>query len=835
MTSAYPLPAHADVAAAEDETVAAHLWSLITQEFLDLMGWSHEWRVAYFPADNPLLGPKRCIVTGCGIKANSRLSLCPYCLDRWNASGEQSIIEFAQAGRPWVARGAGRCAVPACDRPWASRFALLCRKHHDQRTRILDVPMDVFLGRSDTEPFDSLGPCQVPACTRDRDIENIYCGIHRMHWNKLVFASPTGAAGLDEPHFRRTSSAIPTINECSLRGLPNRIVAELLLGIQQRTAWGAQTYPDWIRPLVAKMLADECTSIEQLDQSGLSSKTGTACRHIVKEVRRAQLSPETERLKDNWDATVFGYDGVLKFGDIVQPWLRESAKIWAYNDLPKRRSLNAKQIVQNEIRILVRLSESLKLQRPGDRGLEPHLLSRSDICGFMNRLTFLCTAGTITSATRAVTIQSTRRLLANMRALGLTRVGEPMYGLPDDFILYSEDVPMPPDVVKECRDLPVEVMRHICEHLDGLEEVSTREIRVAVELIIDTGRRPDEICRLTLDCLERDAQGKPVLVYTNFKEDRYGCRLPISEATAAIIIGQRERVRLRYPNEPTAALKLIAAPTRNPHGTRALNDNYLGSRHREWLLTLPDVTVPMTVEEGGVRVTKLLPFNRSQVFLYAYRHTYAQRHADAGVGVDVLCELMGHRFIGTTQLYYRVGEDRRREAVDRLATLHFDRHGNKIWRAAAALLDSEHVRLAVGQVAVPYGSCSEPSNVAAGGHDCPIRFRCVGCTHFATDVSYLPDLEGYLASLLRSRERIRGAFGADDWAKAEALPSDTEIARIRRLIVQIKTEVDGLSESDRALVEESVSTVRKGRSAVVGLETPRVRQPVPDVRPDRST
>ncbi|GGV01010.1 hypothetical protein ACIG0C_31830 [Kitasatospora aureofaciens] len=62
---------------------------------------------------------------------------------------------------------------------------------------------------------------------------------------------------------------------------------------------------------------------------------------------------------------------------------------------------------------------------------------------------------------------------------------------------------------------------------------------------------------------------------------------------------------------------------------------------------------------------------------------------------------------------------------------------------AKALLDSEHARRAIGEVAVPYGVCTEPSNVAAGGQDCPVRFRCVGCGHFRTDVSYLPDLEAY--------------------------------------------------------------------------------------------
>lgn len=33
--------------------------------------------------------------------------------------------------------------------------------------------------------------------------------------------------------------------------------------------------------------------------------------------------------------------------------------------------------------------------------------------------------------------------------------------------------------------------------------------------------------------------------------------------------------------------------------------------------------------------------------------------------------------------------------------------------------------------------------------------------HFRTDVSYLADLEAYLADLRRSRERLLGAFDAD--------------------------------------------------------------------------
>ncbi len=96
----------------------------------------------------------------------------------------------------------------------------------------------------------------------------------------------------------------------------------------------------------------------------------------------------------------------------------------------------------------------------------------------------------------------------------------------------------------------------------------------------------------------------------------------------------------------------------------------------------------------------------------------------------MLAELLDHRNLNITRRYYRVEEARRREAVNKVTALSFDRHGNRIWREAAALLESEHARHAVGEVAVPYGTCTEPSNVAAAGGGCPVRFRCAGCGHF---------------------------------------------------------------------------------------------------------
>lgn len=142
----------------------------------------------------------------------------------------------------------------------------------------------------------------------------------------------------------------------------------------------------------------------------------------------------------------------------------------------------------------------------------------------------------------------------------------------------------------------------------------------------------------------------------------------------------------------------------------------------------------------------------------------------------------------------RIGEDHRRAAVDTVTARSFDRHGNRIWRDAHALLESEHARYAVGQVAVPYGRYTEPTNVQAGGGACPVRFRCAGCDHFRTDVSFLPDLSAYLDDLLRTRERLAATIdGLDESARTDATPTHEEITRIRQLINRIKGDIAGLA------------------------------------------
>lgn len=65
------------------------------------------------------------------------------------------------------------------------------------------------------------------------------------------------------------------------------------------------------------------------------------------------------------------------------------------------------------------------------------------------------------------------------------------------------------------------------------------------------------------------------------------------------------------------------------------------------------------------------------------------------------------------------------------------------------------------------------------------------------------------------------------------MPSGEEITRIRRLIARINTGLDELTPHEREHVEQAVAVLRRHRRVMLGM--PRVRQALPDLRPERTT
>ena len=543
----------------------------------------------------------------------------------------------------------------------------------------------------------------------------------------------------------------------------------------------------------------------------------------AKRVGAAHGDPrELEQAKDVWSMAVFGHDGRLGFTAISQPWLRGAAKRWAVHDLLRRRGATVTGSMRAHIAAVAALSESLRIHRH-DHGLVIDELGRHDIEMFLQRFAYREHTGAISALLRSMSCRKLHHVLRQMRLLGLTRAGEPLHGLSEDFALRRDDVPRRPDREPPGRALPPEILAQLCDALPLLRTRAPRALTVAIELLIDTGRRPAEILKLPWDCLGRDHDDNYVLVYDDHKNNRPGRRLPITTATAELIIAQQQATRERFPDSAVAELVLLPCDEPTARGLRPMGRHVIGRAHRRWLVSLP---APLRRADGSA-------YDPATITPYSYRHTYAQRHADAGVALDVLAELMGHELLSSTQGYYQVGEKRRRAAVDRLAQHQFDRHGGHLWRETQALLDHEHARHALGQVSVPYGTCREPSNVQAGGGACPFRFRCMGCDHFRTDVSHLPELKAYLQDLLRDRERALAAAELDDWATTEAAPSDNEISRVKNLIRRVETDLDQLTVDERTDITTAITAVRRTRQ-ITSLGMPGVsRSPSTDLRLER--
>jgi hypothetical protein len=183
--------------------------------------------------------------------------------------------------------------------------------------------------------------------------------------------------------------------------------------------------------------------------------------------------------------------------------------------------------------------------------------------------------------------------------------------------------------------------------------------------------------------------------------------------------------------------------------------------------------------------------------------------ADSGVAPSVLRDLMDHRSLTTTLGYYRVGDARKRAAMEILARHTIDNRG--VTRPVAGEPSAvSHLREHLSWVAVPMGKCSEPTNVRAGGQACPIRYQCAGCPHFESDPSYLPELRAYADDLRKEREAMLASEAAG-WAVEHVTRQlDVVAGHIRTH----EALLERLAAGERAVIEDASVTLRKARRSV---------------------
>ena len=502
--------------------------------------------------------------------------------------------------------------------------------------------------------------------------------------------------------------------------------------------------------------------------------------------------------------------GLLDFRPVHQTWLRELVKeyfrILRPNVSSCRLTLSAVVVVSRAL-----------LGQPN--GNYPTRLGMKEMTAVVDHIRFLVRPnGTpYSDAHRAQMFSWFRQMLVFMRQSGLTEQ------IPGAFDPAGAKLHQPKPVKRERaaedllgRTLPDHVIAQLDAHLDLLGAHSNfaspgwtaddlrHMYRTVYQLVRNTGRRPEEITTLKTGCLAY-VDDRPTLIYDNHKAGRLNRRLPIAESTAEVIKSWQARLA-GLPAEKLGAQWMFPSPgTRgrvSPNGGHLTTSTFGGRAFRLWV-----DSIPALLDEGldGNGLNTLYP--RDRITLYAFRHSYAQRHADAGTPVDVLRQLMDHVSVETTLGYYKVTLKRRREAVAAVSDLMVDRHGRRI----RAVGDLDY---AVGTVAVPYGNCAEPSNIKAGGGHCPIRFQCAGCAFYRPDPSYLPAIETHVAELRVNKEQAL-ATDAAGWVVtnlADQIDTFTGVTKA------MNTLLDDLPEENRRSVEQAAKEIRRIRQADTAMQ-----------------
>lgn len=812
------------------------LRSMIDWAMLGRLGLDREAEVFAPEAGDPLFGFVVCRATSCDQVVHSgSLGLCWRCKQLWKKAGEGADFdEFCATVPPRIrhSRSDSLCAVcrtPGHERPVrAHGLCTMCSKTMANRGQSLEEYVDGDEEYEAATPRPTLGLCLVVACKRWAwRSRPALCEAHDQTWRAA--GRPSGHPFEEWSVRQRSLDGGPRV--VVLRGLGERMGLEVLYALQRAAETGRRTRPGVVQGAVNIMRAQGVFSICELSMEGV--KHGAPRLFLTfaaDQVTLALSHRASEEAKDDWDQRVFGHiPGLLRFGPISQDWLKETAKTWAAERID---TVRTPRVLQANLRAVKAFSESLRRNCP-DGGVDAHLVSRSDLMSFANDLAHLEARGDLARNTRRAWVNHLERFLREARSMGLSRPDGPMHGLPEDVVFRRGEQVKSASREEQGRALPQVVLDQLLSPaaLESLEERSGTDRRAMVELAARVGRRTGELCTLGFGCLTfeeiLDEAGQlraaPVLVHDMPKVGVRGYRLPIDEETAEIIAAQQARVIARYPDTPASALALFPAIVMNPRGTKGCNVTTFEVHFRDWVDGLPELLGP----DGE-------PYDRSDVVIYSFRHSFAQRHADSGTPIEVLAELMGHTRLTSTQTYYRVSDKRKRKAVDLLAALQVDRAGTRSRPAVERLLDAEVAREAIGQVAVPFGICTEPTNVKAHGQGCPFRHQCFGCTYFRSDPSFLPELRAYLTRLLADTERLRAAVPElEDWARKSAVPSAEEIASLRRIIDRCEELVADLADDERSAVQEAVAVLRRVRAqldtstpvrfrGVIGQSSPRL-------------
>jgi integrase len=811
------------------------------------VGWRPgEWQAEHWlfagDPDNPATRIFRCFTPGCAFLTEIRREgRCASCLKVLRENGgdvdhlEQHLAERSNAARGRVGlpketclveRGGSRCGREA----WTSG---LCNSHAIQwreRYRSRGITINEFVDSGIPRPHPALSLCIVPACGRQRaGMKTELCVTHRTRFENRF------DRGVGEREFASAAIPVPVRGNFSLRSLPEPLRSEVLMSLQAEDQAGY-----WIDPILLTVLVRH---LPQIGTSFLEPDFLDRVRTPLLKNQRKQMAflrrassrilllhsafrKEDPTAGDLWDTYAVGLpttsqrlgrsnpgnDGKflakrasIDFTPIRQVWLRELIKHWGRDMRP------ATDQLAEAVRAFTLLSQALSLRLDHD---DPTTAGVRDI----QKTLEIINLRTKPNGERYSGVVRSRYLTSIRRILQYSRTAGYMDSIPPGFTV------MPNDTVdrarqseeKSGRALPYRVLMDLSRAVPRLPDgagqpgsmMNGHELalmhRAALRVLIDTGRRPNEVCSLKVGCVTRSVPSSSdggaveyTLTYDNHKAGRLGRTLPITRETGdALLEWERTRSTLSLP----AQFDKWLFPS--PSAGRSDADKHLTTVGLNRAVARLVQLVPRLEDDVPDRSSGGYLAYTGKIEPYSFRHSYAQRHADAGVDPDTLRELMDHRSIATTMGYYTVSAKRKRSAIEKLSPMSVDWHGIPAPMVSTSAYE-------VGSVAVPWGNCTEPSNVKAGGHACPIRFRCSGCSMYRPDPSFLPGMQEHVTQLRATLAMVEMAGSAAPWVLQGMRE---EIAGYDEIMTAMRSRIELLPALERDAVEEASSALRKVRA-----------------------
>lgn len=752
----------------------------------------------------------RCDVAACDALTRTRRGLCATC-EKARRAGGLGLKEFKATYVPnrnrVISGERAGCRVEGCPRDsvvWG-----LCNAHgslrHKHLQRDPDSELEAWIERQ--APYGPSPACQVAGCRYDARATWGLCGIHQSRWRKAT-ATARGRRPVPTSAWLNRQAPHLNVHQFSLAPLHPVARLEMLYALQQRDERGQRIDPVAVRQAVSH-LAEKVDSIAAAEHGqlpgGLQSNVDALVRGTHRIVRLAfdRFEGVDPTSRDVLDLSELGVKslrggttqrpGDLDVTDIRQPWLREVLVTWIDETKPKTTGARRGQ------RVCKAVSRALDA-RPGG-GMDPSALVFADMNAVVDAFRVLpkVDGGAMSSKQRGALLS------LFFKILDYNRVAGHLDGMSASFVRHSSHVIRAEEVDEDDvgKALPQSVIAQLDESVDLLGEgvphgkMTPEQVRAMAravyELLRDTGRRPYEIAELRTNCLEY-ADGEWLLIWDNRKGRRLNRRLEIEKDTVETIrtwLAVRDTLDL-----PTGSETFLFPPAGENGKIRHLVPEQISSMIRKWADSIP-VLLSEEFGKNGDRV----PFDRSLIYPYAFRHSFCQRYADAGVRIEVLRDLMDHKSMQTTQRYYKISHKRKREAVNVMRLHTVDRRGKYAPMTSASAYEAR-------SVAVPFGNCTEPSNVKAGGKSCPIRFQCAACPFYRADPSYLPVIEDHIRSLKADKE-MAVMMEVDEFAVRNL---DDQIAAFKGTVETLRKLLESMGQDERNEVEEASAVLRKVRA-----------------------